>query len=88
MTLKKHFSDAYDNLVPVGEAIPGARIEAENVTDGWMMKVAIPWSAFGTVPEAGDIWRFDLISPNGVWNSPGDDKWHNAGNWGLLEFTK
>lgn len=82
------FVISYGNRVPVGEAIPGARVEAKNVEDGWLMKVAIPWSAFGTVPEPGDVWRFDLISPNGIWNSPGDDKWHNAGNWGVLEFTR
>ncbi|WP_337747262.1 sugar-binding protein [Victivallis vadensis] len=82
------FVISYGNRVPVGEAIPGARVEARNVDGGWVMKAAIPWSAFGTVPKPGDVWRFDLISPNGVWNSPGDDKWHNAGNWGELQFSE
>jgi len=81
------FVISYDNKVPVGKAIPGTRIEAKNVADGWLMKVAIPWESLGFAPKAGDVWRFDLISPNGVWNSPGDDKWHNADNWGLVEFT-
>ena len=81
------FVISYGNRIPEGKALPGARVEAKNVADGWLLTATIPWSALGFAPKAGDVWRFDLISSNSVWNSTGDDKWHNAKNWGLLEFT-
>ncbi len=76
--------DASCNL-NAGDRVP-AEIEAENTGDGWAMTVTIPWSFFGAVPKAGEVWRFDLTLPGAVWNNRRGDKWNNPASWGEIEF--
>lgn len=80
-----HISYATPRGVKAGALIPGAKVAARNVPDGWTLEALIPWSYFGRMPKCGDIWSFDLEAAGSCWNGSASN-WHDPTRWGTIQF--